>query len=397
MHVNTGKMTAILALFTLLTFPALLSLIMPQVDEPGDPPGVVLARRLGDTQIYLGSPSIAILPNGDYIASFQQYGFGAAGKQYTFFYRSVDRGQTWEFQSRAEGMLYARVFVHRGKLYCMGTQLPQRSIVLSRSEDGGKNWTSPAAGVIINGEGRRLHTAATPVVENKGRLWMAAGDNEGPRGPVGRDSRIILLSVPANANLLDANNWQASAPLASQTEWIAGRRFGGWKEGNAVFTPKGEPAVLAQVLETDRGRRSALIHYDEEGKEGTFDPAEDLIELPGGEKKFCIRYDEKSKRYWALTNHFFSKDRQRVSSAGHALNMVALLYSENLRDWTVKEVLLFTEEVETQGFMEMNWTFDGEDIIALVGTAWADERGGAETAYRANYMCFHRFEDFRRK
>ena len=37
------------------------------------------------------------------------------------------------------------------------------------------------------------------------------------------------------------------------------------------------------------------------------------------------------------------------------------------------------------------------EIIALVGTAWADERGGAETAYRANYMCFHRFEDFRRK
>ena len=77
--------------------------------------------------------------------------------------------------------------------------------------------------------------------------------------------------------------------------------------------------------------------------------------------------------------------------------MVTLIYSENLIDWTVKKVLLFTEEVESRGFMEMGWTIDGDDIVALIGTAWVDEQGEAETAYRANYICFHRFEDFRQR
>ena len=400
MHINTGKTGGAIAFLFLFILSAWQLPITPLANDGNDPPGVVLARRLGTSKIYLGSPSIVILPNGDYISSFQQYGFGAAGKQFTFFYRSADKGKTWEFQSRAERMLYARLFVHGGKLYCMGTQLPQRSIVLMRSNDGGKTWTQPqdnASGVIIDGVGRRLHTSATPIVERKGRLWMAVGDNEGPRGPAGRDSRIILLSAPANANLLVGKNWQASEPLVSETDWIADRRFGGWKEGNAVFTPGGEPAIVAQVLEPHNGRRAALIRYDEEGKKGVFTPSEDLITLPGGEKKFCIRYDEKSKRYWALTNHFFAKDRKRVSSAANTLNMVALVYSDNLEDWTVKKVLLFTEEVESQGFMDMSWRIDGNDIIALIGTAWDDEQGGAETAYRANYICFHRFENFRQR
>lgn len=401
MHLNTGRIP-LDRVRRLLVFMILLLIwqgsLEAQSRDLDGPPGVTLARRLGKSRIYLGSPSIAILPNGDYVGSFQQYGFGAAGKQYTFVYRSEDQGRNWEFQSRVERTLYARLFVHRGKLYCMGTRLPERNIVLMQSEDGGKTWTEPsdaASGLISSGVGRRLHTAATPVVERNGRLWMAVGDNDGPRGPAGRDSRIILLSVPANANLLDAANWRASEPLASQTDWITGRRFGGWKEGNAVFTPDGQPAVMAQVLEPGNGRRAALIRYDEEGNQGIFDPAEDLVELPGGEKKFCIRYDEKSERYWALTNHFFAKDRKRTDSAAHTLNMVALLYSEDLESWTPKKVLLFTEAPETQGFMEMAWAFDGDDIIALVASAWNDDQGGAETAYRANYMCFHRFENFR--
>lgn len=400
MRLKIGKTKWIVGLFIAFLLQAWLLPKEPFSNDLNAPPGVTVAYRPASTKIYLGSPSIAILPNGDYVASFQQYGFGAAGKQHTFFYGSSDRGQSWKFLSRADRSMFPRLFVHQEKLYCMATRLPQRNVVLIRSDDGGKSWTQAqdaTSGVILSRPGWNLHTTATPVVTHQGRLWAAVGDNDGPRGPAGRNSRIILLSIPKDKDLLNAANWQASEPLASQSSWLSGNRFGGWQDGNAVLTPEGKPAVLARLLETKVGGKAAVVYFDEEGKKGVFDPAKDIISLPGGEKKFSVRYDPESQRYWALTNHFFPQDRLRAGNAGRALNMIALIYSTDLRQWTVKQVLQFTDKIETQGFMDMEWAFDGDDIVALTGTAWRDDKGGAESAYRANYICFHRFEDFRRR
>ena len=400
MRLKTGKTKWAAGLLTIFFLQAWFSPVPPLSNDLNAPPGVTLAYRPASTKIYLGSPSIALLPNGDYIASFQQYGFGAAGKQHTFFYTSSDRGKSWTFLSRADRSMFARLFVNRDKLYCMATRLPERNVVLMRSDDGGKNWTQPqdtTSGVILSRPGWSLHTTATPVIEHQDRLWMAVGDNDGPRGPAGRNSRVILLSALKGQNLLKASNWQASEPLASKPSWLSGNRFGGWQDGNAILTPEGKPVVIARLLETKTGGKAAMIQYDEEGKTGVFDPASDIISLPGGEKKFSIRYDPTSKRYWALTNHFFPQDRLQAGSAGHTLNMMALIYSTDLRQWTVKQILQFTDKIESQGFMEMDWDFDGDDIVALTGTAWKDDKGGAESAYRANYICFHRFEDFRRR
>ena len=375
-----------------------------QVNDPANdlnkPPGVILAYRSADQGIYLGSPNIVVLPDGNYVATFQDYGIGAAGRQHTYIFRSEDKGQNWRQVYTFEQTIYGRLFMHRGKLYYSGTRLPQRQIVLMRSDNGGVSWTQAVdatSGVILAKEGWRLHTVPSPVVEHNGRIWMAVGDNDGPRGGVGRNSRIILLSAPANKNLLQAGNWQYSEPLASEADWLAKGPYAGWMEGNALITPDGKPAILARVLEPKLGGQAALINYDKEGQATAFDPDKDMIDLPGGDKMFCIRYDAKSKRYWALTNPYFKKDRALTKKAERTLNMVGLLYSEDLRNWTIKEVLLFTDEIRTQGFMDMGWTFDGDDILALVGTAWADEQGGAEGPHRANFMTFHRFENFRKR
>jgi hypothetical protein len=58
-------------------------------------PGVVIDHRPAKTGTYLGSPSIAVLPNGVYIVSHDFYG-PATREDQTAIFRSKDAGQTWE-------------------------------------------------------------------------------------------------------------------------------------------------------------------------------------------------------------------------------------------------------------------------------------------------------------
>lgn len=44
----------------------------------------------------------------------------------------------------------------------------------------------------------------------------------------------------------------------------------------------------------------------------TFNPEKDFIKLPGAGKKFTIRYDKKSKKYWTLSNFILEKDRHNI-------------------------------------------------------------------------------------
>ena len=44
----------------------------------------------------------------------------------------------------------------------------------------------------------------------------------------------------------------------------------------------------------------------------------------------------------------------------------------------------------------VDWQFDGEDIIAACRTAFDDAEGGAHNNHDANYLTFHRFANFRR-
>ncbi len=68
-------------------------------------PGVVIDDSPKSTNSYIGSPSIAILPNGDYIASHDYFGPGStettSGVEKVFI--SHDKGATWSLQSTING------------------------------------------------------------------------------------------------------------------------------------------------------------------------------------------------------------------------------------------------------------------------------------------------------
>ena len=43
----------------------------------------------------------------------------------------------------------------------------------------------------------------------------------------------------------------------------------------------------------------------------------------------------------------------------------------------------------------MDWQFEGDDLIAVCRTAYDDGQGGANNNHDANFMTFHRWQNFR--
>ena len=75
----------------------------------------------------------------------------------------------------------------------------------------------------------------------------------------------------------------------------------------------------------------------------------------------------------------------------------ALAASSDLRTWETRATIVSHPSVEKHGFQYADWLFDGNDIIALVRTADDDGEGGAHNYHDANYLTFHRIENFRRE
>jgi hypothetical protein len=202
-----------------------------------------------------------------------------------------------------------------------------------------------------------------------------------------------MLSVPVDADLLDAKNWTFSEPLPSDRAWN-GNDMGGWLEGNAVVAPSGELVDVLRVETRSPDEKAAIVHVSADGKTMTFDPAKDFVDFPGGAKKFAIRYDPQSKTYWSLAS--IVHERHRSNGPAGIRNTLALIGSSNLKDWTVRCILLYHPEVAKHGFQYVDWLFDGEDIIAACRTAWDDSEGGAHNKHDANYLTFHRVANFRK-
>ena len=210
------------------------------------PPGVIIDFSPAKDKQYIGSPSIAMLPDGSYVASHDFFSPGNQGDR-TLVFRSTDRGQSWQRAADLKGQWWSGLFVHRGKLYLMGTSQAYGKCVIRRSEDGGRSWTEPRdenTGILL-AEGK-YHTSSMPVVVHGGRIWRAMEDGDGPGG-WGSHFRAFVMSAADDADLLKAASWISTNRLGRDPAWLGGR-FGGWLEGNAVVTPRG---TIVDILRAD--------------------------------------------------------------------------------------------------------------------------------------------------
>jgi hypothetical protein len=201
-----------------------------------------------------------------------------------------------------------------------------------------------------------------------------------------------MLSAPEGADLLLAANWTQSNVLGRDPSWLDGQ-FGGWLEGNAVVAPNGS---IVNVLRADYRalpEKAAIQQVSADGKTLTFDRATGFVDMPGGCKKFTIRLDAISRRYWSLVNYVLPADAG--GNVERIRNTLALVSSPDLRSWTVNHIVLHHPDVVLAGFQYADWQFDGADLIAAVRTAYEEGLGGAENCHDANFIIFYRVRGFR--
>jgi len=342
---------------------------------------VVIDHSPAKTRSYIGSPSIAVLPNGHYIASHDFFGPGT-NNNLTVVFRSEDAGRTWQKLTDLIGQWWSTLFTHRGMLYIIGTSRQNGHAVIRLSIDGGLTWTTPKdsdTGLLLS-DGD-YHCAPVPVVVHNGRIWRAMEDRNPPEG-WGTNFRSFVMSAPVDADLLKADSWTISNRLRFDQTW-PGRA---WLEGNIVITPQSKLVNILRV-ECEDAEKAAIVRISEDGKSISFDPEKDFIDFFGGSNKFTIRYDRVTNRYWSLVNKQTNPKAYR--------NILALVSSANLRNWKVESIILSHLDSEKHAFQYIDWLFENEDIIAVSRTAYDDGLGGAHRAHDANYLTFHRIRNFR--
>jgi len=359
-------------------------------------PGIVVKHTPAKTKTYIGSPSICILPNGDYFASHDHFGPNSTEHEraVTTVYKSTNKGKSWEKISEINGQFWSNLFVHQNELYIMGTWKHHGNFIIRRSTDDGVTWSEPTAsnnGLLFEGE---YHTAPMPVLVHNGRLWRAIENAKADTKAWGKRYSAMVISAPVGSDLLNAENWRATNHLPYDSTYLGGK-FGGWLEGNAVVTPEGKVVDVLRVATSEPGRdMAAIVNISDDGTKATFHPKTGFIDFVGGARKFSIRYDEKSKRYWTIAN--MVKEEFSHLPAGRVRNTLVLKSSPDLKNWTVHKILLEHPDVEKHGFQYVDWQFDGRHIIFLSRTAYNDEYGGAHNYHDANYLTFHRIKNFRK-
>ena len=337
---------------------------------------------------------ITVMPDGNYLASCT----GSEVKKTTTMFISRDKGKTWEPHGNFDVAVnkvanYYNIFVHRGALYIMGVGEDRQNLYICRSDDNGLTWTEPVdskTGFLFEGE---YHSANVPVTVCNGRIWRACETHGDLKKP-------FMLSAPEDSDLLDAANWTMSNKITNVSYYAGGVRLSSMIEGNAVSTPDGKVYNIIRTNSTVTSRYATRIRViDEHTIE--YDPVKDNILMPGGGKKFTIRYDAETKLYWTITNPDFEEDVYHNGiyweGMSHSLmrNRMVLLYSTDLVNWVEAKDIIYHRDPFFHGFQYTDWTFDGEDIIAVVRTACPEERGLPVRQHDANMLMFVKINNFR--
>lgn len=374
-----------------------------QVWKNAKVPGSIVAYSPVDSGIYLGSPSIAILPNGDYVASHDTFGPKSTEfiKAVSKIYKSSDKGKNWKQIAEINGAFWSKLFVHQNTLFFIGADKHHGNLIIRKSINGGINWTEPTDennGLLRQGEN---HCAPMPLIEHNGRLWRAMESAEGPVKVWGKRYGAFMMSIPLDADPMKAKNWTSSNVLWYDSTYLKGN-FNGWVEGNAVLDKDGHIVDVLRV--DDRStfeEKAAIVKISDDGKTASFNSKTDFISFPGGSKKFVIYYDKKSDLYWTLTNYIpedlkaeLYKQSKKIRSS-RVRNTLALCSSKNLRDWTINKIVLQSDNVASHGFQYVDWLFEGNDIIFLSRTAYDDGGKGAHNCHDSNFITFHRIKKFR--
>ncbi len=361
-------------------------------------PGQVIAHRSRFSGTFIGSPSICCLSNTHFLVSHDLFGPKSSEfeRPQTHIWQTTDGGVQWRQISIVEGAFWSRIFSYNGTLYLFGTNRHHGFLVIRRSVDGGVTWTEPTDrknGLLRVG---LFHMAPNPVVIQEGRLYIAIELADGMVREWGKRYGTCVISVSTDADFLDADAWSFSPVRYYESSYLEGN-FGGWLEGSIVLGPDNMLTTVLRVEDNSSfSEKAALVRFDKVNNELLFNPAVDFVSFPGGSKKFSVLFDAETGKYIALSNNISFTDRNiYATEPDHIRNSVALVVSSDLRTWEVVRVVLDTPRFERTAFQYISFEFDGPDIVFVSRTAAHDFTFGARSYHDANFLTFHRIENFR--
>lgn len=387
-------------------------------------------------KIPLYTPSVLSLPSGRLLAAYEE---GKVVKRpYAFVLSSDDSGVTW--QKRGEfSMTHARLFRAGGKVYYLGHK---KDLAIAVSSDDGLTWSEQTNLT----QGQDWHQSACNVWHAKGNVYLVM-ERRVSRNiktwPVG-ECAPVLMRAREDADLTKRESWTFASELIMadvvpgyrennleldwfgvpffeqaypESFWTAPKRnFApmGWLETNVVqFTdpdhlwtdPTGRTfhlfmrantggtgyAALAKVVENDDGTMTTQLERAPSGKKMLFLP------FPGGQMRFHVLYDEKTKLYWMLgtqaTDSMIRPERMpadRYNLPNNERHRLVLHFSTNMVDWCFAGVVAQTDSYK-QARHYASMDIHGDDIVVLSRSG--DER--AKSAHDGNLITFHRVKNFR--
>lgn len=358
----------------------------------GEVPGIVVNYLHPEDRIYdfsghsLCSPTIVKLPSGDLMTAMDVFSGQFGNSKLTLLFKSKDGGKSWRYVTDIYPSFWPKLFVHRGRLYLFSGSQDYGDMLIGRSDDEGETWTAPTH--IITGCGPNEtgpHKGPMPIIEFNGRLYTAIDYGCWRR----RKHANGMLSIDADADLLDAANWRYT-PFTSYDPTWPNAPVGtspGCIEGNAVVSPDG---VISNYLRIDcsdcrpRYGKAVVLRGDNEDPEAPL-RLDRIVDCPlGSNSKFQLYQDPITQKYIMIgTEQGEDKPNRTVLS---------MAVSSDFYTWKVVKRILDYHEADPShvGFQYPDWIFDGNDILLLVRIAF----GRSYNFHDANYQCFFRIENY---
>lgn len=416
---------------------------------------VVVGESPSPATIPLYSPTILRLETGRLVAGYTRAKGGAAADDAgggdggaEILLTSDDHGATWTKRAEVPRALQGRVFraspTATGPLYYVS---PGAGLPIIRSDDAGLTWPKP---VLLTPADLVWQQTPANVWHANGHVYLAfERRNEviAAWGP--SEKALVLLRARADADLTQRAAWTFSSELVF-SDVVPGMRSNeinrtghdflgipffkqdypnrapvsttprrtmppiGWVEPAVVqivdpdhvwFDPTGHTfhllarahtggtgfACLTKVVENADGTMTMSLEHAPSGKAMLYLP------LPGGQLRFHVTYDAKTKLYWLVgsqaTDSMTRPDRmakERFDLPYNERQRLVLHFSRNLVDWCFAGLVAKADGPrESRHYASMD--IDGDDLVILSRSG--DER--AKSAHEGNLITFHRIKNFR--